>query len=158
MIDAPSRATLRQHWQVADDALVVAMLGDWPDAIDAVRGIIAIGLAAETGRPFHMLIHPHARGIDRATEVATAMGKVDRILMDDQALPPWPLLPGCDAALAIGPNCAASVEAARAASIPLIEDQGRPDKALSAALVAMHREKDKGQRAKGKALRPPTAT
>ncbi len=138
MPDPLDPTTLRAHWQAPEEAFILALLGDWPAAADALGGIVAVGLAAETGRPLRMLAHPRARGIDRAIAIAAAMGRADRVITDERALPPWPILPAVDAALAIGPHCARSVEAAKAAGVAVVRGEGDVPRELSRALVAAH--------------------
>jgi hypothetical protein len=119
-IDQSRRQPLRQAWGVGGDDRVVLVLGDRHASIDAAAGLVAIGLAAETGRPYRMLCHPRAAGLGRAEHVAEAMGRADRLIVDDRADQPWRVLPGADAALAVGDDGRRGVAWAEAARVPVI--------------------------------------
>lgn len=135
---AAVRRALRDEWEVTDESWIVAALSDWPQAIDAVAALMAVGLAAETGRPLHLLIHPQAPGVRRAITVAHAMGRHDRVIVDDRAAAPWACLGACDAAVVINPHAATSPAVFEAAGLPVIGDGQMPAKLLSRQLAAAY--------------------
>jgi len=163
-IDRSARPALRRRWQVADDQRVVALLADSPRAMDAAKAIVAVGLAAETGRPWRLLLHPEANGADRAAHIAAAMGRIERLIFDDRVTGPWSILPGCDAALVIDPPCRIAVTWAMLAGVPIVAEHNetidellvdeqsallsRPDRMrkVSWALCRLHDDEALGQR------------
>lgn len=97
------RMTLRQQWGVSDGERVVVLLCDQPGEADADQALIAAGLAAETGRPWRLLLHPAAKNLSMAQHVTRQMGHMDRIILDRRVAVTWRVLPGCDAAMWLTP-------------------------------------------------------
>lgn len=129
------RHRLREEWLVDQSTWIVALIADWPQAADAVRGITAVGLAAETGRPLCMLVHPLARGVGRAVNIARAMGRANRVIVDDRAAPPWPCLAACDAAVVVDEAATGSRAIFEAAGLAVLGSADAPARLISRQLV-----------------------
>jgi hypothetical protein len=97
------RDALRRRWGVTPEACVVLLLGDEPDRTPAMGGLCVTGLAAETGRPIHLLTRPDARDLGRTARLEQALGR-RRVVTDAWAAEPWIVAAGCDLALALGPR------------------------------------------------------
>ncbi|MHB1155478.1 MAG: glycosyltransferase [Phycisphaerales bacterium] len=100
------RMTLRERWGVSDGERVVVLLCDQPGEADADQALIAAGLAAETGRPWRLLLHPEAKNLSMAQHVTRQMGHAGRIILDRRVAVTWRVLPGCDAAIWLTPGTA----------------------------------------------------
>ncbi|MBI1373071.1 MAG: hypothetical protein GC159_10100 [Phycisphaera sp.] len=96
------RDSSRMRWSVNDGRSVVAVLSDPPQQTDALLAMLSVGIARETGRAFHMLIHRGAVGLERAARVVKAAGRGELMSVRDEAAEPWRSLGGCDMALALG--------------------------------------------------------
>jgi len=121
-LDASSRPDLRRRWDVADEQRVVALLADSTEAMDAAKAIVAVGLAAETGRPWRLLMHPMASGAHRARHLAAALGRDERLILDESIAQPWTVLPGVDAALIVGEPCEIAMTWAMLAGVPIVAE------------------------------------
>lgn len=105
-IQRDGRETLRMRWGVTEPgACIVAALGE-PARTDALLAMLAVGLAAETGRPIRLLISPRARGLDRARRVIEGAGRGRVMVVDEAVARPWEVLEGCDLMLATEPSVA----------------------------------------------------
>ncbi len=100
-IGAGDRAALRRRWDVDDSTRIVLAVGGDARDLDAMQAMLAVGLAAETGRPVRLLIHPDARGIDRARRMNRASGRESLLIADEVAAMPWQAAAGVDMALAL---------------------------------------------------------
>ncbi len=120
-----TRLSLREGWGVGEEAAVVALLSDPPHAGDAVDALWATGLAnmstALSGKPLHVLITPDQRRRARALKLAGETKQPSLLILEPRLAQPWNVLPGCDAALAIGPESGGlSLLWAMAAGIPIL--------------------------------------
>jgi hypothetical protein len=122
-IDPSGRSSLREQWQLDENDRVAALLADSTTAMDAAKALVAVGLAAETGRPWRLLLHPQAAGVDRAVRIAEAMGRAERLLFDQRLLEPWSILPGCDAAVVVAEPCKVALTWAMAAKVPIVAER-----------------------------------
>ncbi len=120
------RARLRRAWSVGDETVVIAVLGDTPARVDAMRALGVVGLAAETGRALRLLVHPRAHDIHRARRVAEAMGHSDRLIEDPQAVEPASALAGADAGLALGGCGERAVAYAMAYGLAIVSEHAHP--------------------------------
>ncbi len=143
-------AALRQAWNVSDDTLVVALIADTPRRADAMDGLTAIGLAAETGRAIRLLVHPQAHHLARAQRVADAMDRPDRLILDPRMTEPFEALADADAALALGDCGEQAVAWAMAHALPIVA--GRPHDLLTHDVNAWVTS-DAGDRALAAAVR-----
>jgi len=121
-LDPDARADLRHGWGISNDDRVAVLLADSPHAMDAVKAIVAVGLAAETGRPWRLLLHPGATGADRAAHITHAMGRPERLIFDERVMRPWSILPACDAALVIDRPCLIAMTWAMLARAPVVAE------------------------------------
>lgn len=105
-IERGERDAMRMRWGVTDpNARVVAALGEGPRT-DALLAMLAVGLAAETGRPIQLLISPRARGLHRARRVVQGANRGRLMVIDEAIDRPWEVLAGCDLMLAGEPSVA----------------------------------------------------
>jgi len=147
------RSALRRAWSVDDSQIVVALVGDTPRAMDAMRGLTAAGLAAETGRTIRLLVHPEAHHRARAQRVADAMGRTDRLIHDDRVVEPAAALAGADLVLALAGCGEQAIGRAMAHGLAIICDHecdlldnertalvtgDRSDRALAGAIRRLH--------------------
>lgn len=108
------RDELRRQWSAHEDDRIVALLSDPPALGDANKAVFALSLAAEsyergerkpdTPSRFKLLIHPDSRFARRAVNGMHGIGRPDRLIFEPRLDRPWDVLPGCDAAIALGPE------------------------------------------------------
>lgn len=129
MIQRDRRQELRRSWGVNDERRpVIALLSDHPDLTDALGGATIACLAGETltnpdASPagVTLLTHPGHRRRRHAQEYLVNQDHHHHIVQDDRLGCPWLVLPGCDAALAIGPDAGGlSLAWASACGLPII--------------------------------------
>lgn len=135
MLRAESRPLLRARWGIGEDEYVVAVLGDPPGAVDALRGELAVGLAREAGREVVMLVGPRAAGLHRALHVARRFERGPRVIQDACIEEPWHALPACDVAIALKPGLSALW--ARAAGLPVFGLENEPPGELARKLMGV---------------------
>ncbi|MCE9590704.1 MAG: glycosyltransferase [Planctomycetes bacterium] len=138
------RRALRESWGVeSDDVKVVALLSDPPRAADAWYATMAVGLAEESydlTRPGHprliLLAHPDQHRRRRAEQVHRDVGRAGILIQEHRLTQPWSVLPGCDAALAVGDaGGGLSLLWAMASNIPIV---GEATYAVSEVLEDRH--------------------
>ncbi|MCX5660909.1 MAG: glycosyltransferase [Planctomycetota bacterium] len=110
-VDGSARAALRERWGVESESTkVVMLLGDPPQAADAVAAMMAVGLAeesysgaadADSRTEIRLLLHPGQHRRPNAQTTCRFLGRRHRLIQDAAIDRPWEVLPGCDAALAI---------------------------------------------------------
>ena len=122
------RRVLRQGWGIdGEEVRVVALLSDPPARADAMLAVMAVGLAADSGAdgalPVRLLLHPHQRHRRRAMVMAENLDRVERQVFESRISCPWQVLPGCDLALALGPDAGGlSLLWAMTANVPIIAE------------------------------------
>jgi len=132
------RAALRESWGIApartsdDRVKVIALLSDPAHAADTDAAHMAVGLADETyldagGRgsnpELRLLVHPAQLNRARGEKIAREIDKPARIIQEPRLARPWEVLPGCDAALAIGPHAGGlSLLWAMVGNVPIVGD------------------------------------
>lgn len=126
------RQTLRDQWEAEPDDRFVLLLGDAPEQMNAAAGLLATGLAGETGRRWRLVISERARGMMRAYRMTESMDRADRMVVDDRADRPWLLMSGLDAVLAFGPGCRRGMAWAMAGGVAIAADESA---AMSVGLV-----------------------
>src|ERR1051325_1751876 len=88
--------------------MVVAALGDPPERVEALEALMGVGFARESGRDLIVLLSPHAAALERASRVASDVGRGRRMIVDLRLDRPWGVLPACDAALVMTPGLSAA--------------------------------------------------
>lgn len=128
-----SRDSLREQWGVAQEAIVVSLLGDRFDDVDVLTAMVAAMLTCESlhaSQPDHaevrLLCHPLAKRRADATRFGELLS-LDRLMIQDaQIAMPWSVLPGCDIALTPTPSAAGlSILWAQAAGVPVVTPRDR---------------------------------
>lgn len=125
------REELRARWgsdRVEPAERVVALLSDPPEAADAQRALLLVGLIRETlaVRPaapprLAVLVHPAQHRRHRAEEVLMHVRTPVRVIQEPELAAPWRVLPGCDAAVAVDDTGAGlALAAAMAAGVPCV--------------------------------------
>ena len=128
MVDTDARAALRQRWGAGpDDVRVIALLCDPPTATEALGPLMAVSLAGDSigaaVPSVKLLVHPDQAHRRHAQRIFSRVGDGRRLLMDSQIACPWRVLPGCDYALAAGPNAGGlSLLWAMAANVPIVAE------------------------------------
>lgn len=132
-----TRAALRRRWGVRDDdTKVVAMVGDPWYELNALDGAMAVGIAGEVfsaraaARPDvvqpnpRLLLHVDQRGRRRAEAMFQPLGLLGRrVIREPSMVRPWDVLPGCDAALAMGHGGGGLTTLwAMAANVPIVAE------------------------------------
>lgn len=133
------REALRQQWGVEPGTVVVALLSDRLDQLDAGAAVMTMVLTCEAlraGRPEHadvrLLCHPLAKRRDEASVFSELLHVQHLMIQDARTLTPWSVIPGCDLALAPVPSEAGlSILWAIAMGIPVVTP-GPSDGTLSA--------------------------
>ena len=125
-VDPSARNRLRKQWGAEQDTThVIALLSDPPHAADTFHAAMALCMARDsaahpTGK-LKLLTHPDQKNRLRAQTMHRYLGIHDAIIQEPRLAQPWDVLPGCDAALAIGPHAGGlSLLWATAAGIPVI--------------------------------------
>ncbi len=102
-----ARNELRSRWGAREGEVVLLLVGEPPEALDAFVFLVAAGVLAERGRPTLAIAHPDAGGLLRARRFFERRGRGARLIVDD--LDPIDALPGADGAVSIAlapPGCA----------------------------------------------------
>ena len=122
------RAALRDRWHATDDTIIVALLADRPDRVDAREAFLATAFTFETlaaAKAEHggirLLCHPLTRRRVEGDTLGELLGQPQLVLQDPAVLCPWRTLPACDLALAPDPTHAGlSILWADALGVPII--------------------------------------
>jgi glycosyltransferase involved in cell wall biosynthesis len=120
---APShRQCLRNQWDVDHDAKIAVLVSDPPAAADAMPAALAIAMAEEaSGHRIYLLIHPDSQNRRRAQRDMDHQGKSNRLILDYRTSEPWRVMPGCDVAVAVGPDAGGlSLLWAMCANLPIV--------------------------------------
>jgi len=134
-VDESQRAVIREQWPIDPERTrVVALLSDPPAEADAYDAIMAVGLCCEAlgadpkrHSDLRVLIHPLQHHRHRAQHLAEKIGSPGRLIQDARIATPWQVMPGCDAALALGPSGGGvSLAWAMAAGLPIVGEACRP--------------------------------
>jgi len=131
MVAHKARTAVRKEWGIESDRTkVLALLCDPPHAADALvtaRTLMLAGDAHEN--PDHvvrLLVHPNQTHLAVAERLLAGLGRGHWLICDERLACPWQVLPGCDMALAAGPNAGApSLAWAMAAGVPIIGEATR---------------------------------
>ena len=126
-----ARAALRERWGLdpAANVRVVALLADPPTRLDAAWASLAVSLGFEPFDPrqnprapvLRLLVHPDQQGLASAQHTLRLAGYDERFIIDDALDRPWDVLPGCDAAVAMGDAAGGlSLLWAMAANVPIV--------------------------------------
>ncbi len=121
-----ARQELRAGWRLEDPQFkVVALLTDPPHGGDALDATMAAALADPDPEPGDwqtcVLVHPAARFRGRAARLMAQVDRGHRFIVDRRLERPWLVLPGCDVALAQGPDAGGlSLLWAMCANIPIV--------------------------------------
>ncbi len=133
-IDPAARDAIRREWGAGPSTRVVALLSDDPDNADAYRAMMVVALTYEStgvdGEPMdlRLLVTPRQRGRPHARRMLDEFGKAEMLMQDSRLAAPWSVLPGCDAALVLGPRGAPLASAwAAAAGVPLVNETAPDD-------------------------------
>jgi len=99
------RQCLRTRWDVNQDAKIAVLVCDRPGAADALPVALSVRLAEESsGKHIYLLMHPDNKNRRRVQRDMTYQGKSNRLILDDHTNEPWLIMPGCDVAVAAGPE------------------------------------------------------
>ena len=105
------RDAIRQRWGVGPQQIVMALLADRPDRVDAREPILAMAFTFEMMRTckseradVRLLCHPLARRRYDGVQLAELMTFPDMLLQDPALSEPWRILQACDIALAPEPE------------------------------------------------------
>ncbi len=129
IIASPSdRAALRDRWHANDDTIIVALLADRPDRVDARGAFLATAFTFETlaaagaeRGDIRLLCHPLTRRRVEGDTLGELLGQPQLVLQDPAALCPWRTLPACDLAIAPDPTHAGlSILWADALGVPVV--------------------------------------
>lgn len=122
-----SRDALRKKWGVdRPNHHAAALLGDPPEATDALTALMGVGLAEEGYRrgdiPYSKIIgHPDQLNRARTETFERGLNKAPRLVQEPLITRPWEMLAACDYALALGPHAGGlSLLWAMAANVPII--------------------------------------
>jgi hypothetical protein len=122
---AVDRAAFFESIGLEDPTLrLAAVIADRPEDVDAMVGVMGVGLADESGRKLRCLISPAARGLDRAMHVLRAARRRHLLIAHPIADEPWRWLGACDLAVVSAGTIAAAW--AMAAGVPVVAAD-RPD-------------------------------
>ena len=123
------RGVWRKRWGIQGDRRqVVALLSDHPGMVNAIDGAAVTCMAGgtltdESGDDvgLTLLAHPDQMNRLRAQDFLDQQGGRHRVVQEPAMAEPWCVLPGCDAALALGPD-AGGISAfwAQQAGVPII--------------------------------------
>lgn len=124
----PDREALRQQWGVNTDTLVIVLLGDRLDKLDARVAMMAMALTHEAlraGQPDHadvrLLCHPLTNRRGEASVFGELLHLEHLLIQDERTVMPWSVLPGCEIGLAPTPDQAGlSMAWAKAVGVPVI--------------------------------------
>ncbi len=121
-----SRRALRESWGVQDASdWVIALLNDPPGACESALAamtcvLIDDSVATKPVRP-RVLVMPGQTHRLAAQRLLESLGKGVCLIQEARLDRPWQVLPGCDAALAIGPDAGGlSLLWAMAANVPIV--------------------------------------
>lgn len=122
------REALRQQWGVEPDTLVIALLGDRLQELDASDAVMTMALTYEALRAaqperadVRLLCHPLAKRRDEASVFSELLHFEHLLIQDERVLEPWSVLPACDLALAPVPDEAGlSILWAQAFGVPVV--------------------------------------
>ena len=125
-IDQAHRDGLRKAWGAQDEpSRVLALLHDTPGSADCLTMGLAFSMmqnsAATDGLCLKLLVHPDQSNRPRLEKMMQHLGRASSVIQEPRLAQPWPVLPGCDAALSLGPEGAGmSLLWAMAANVPII--------------------------------------
>jgi len=134
------REALRAQWQIdSPRRQVVALLSDHPGMVSAIdaaaltcltRGTRTDGAGDPAG--LTLLVHPDQTNRLRSQDFLAAQDGRHRVVHEPRLTQPWNVLPGCDAALALGPDAGGvSLFWAFEAGTPIIAPPHGPAKELT---------------------------
>lgn len=122
------REALRQQWGVEPGTVVVALLSDRLDQLDASAAVMTVNLTDEALRasqPEHagvrLLCHPLTKRRDQASVFSELLHVEHLMIQEGRTLTPWSVMPGSDLALAPMPSEAGlSILWAMAMGVPVM--------------------------------------
>lgn len=127
-LNAADRDELRTTWGVDPETRIAWLASDSVGAVDVMLGVAATGLAAEAGRPWALVVHPGMPGVDRARRLVEAMGRSERLILDDRGLEPWSIAEGCEATIVCHSQARLAVRWAELAGVQVV---ATPDAGLT---------------------------
>ncbi len=140
------RSKIRKSWGLDPDhsteqEKIIGIIGDPAPLVDAYQGIMATGLAEvslTSGTTigagashsaqanyiyFRVLIHPHQHRLSISFTAVQHFRDPGTIIQDANIEAPWLTLPGCDAAIAVGPHASGlGLLHAMAAGVPIVAE------------------------------------
>lgn len=125
-IDQARRDTVRKAWGAQDkQSRVLALLHDTPQSANCLTMGLALSMAqdsaATAGLHMKLLVHPDQSNRSRLEKMMRQLGRTSAVIQEARLAQPWTVLPGCDAALSIGPEGAGmSLLWAMAANVPIV--------------------------------------
>ena len=131
MVAHELRATVRKEWGIECDRVkVAAMLCDPANAADSLAAARTVMLAADAhegpDESIRMLVHPDQARVFVAGRLLAGLGRGHWLICDERLGCPWQVLPGCDMALAVGPQAGLpSLAWAMAAGVPIVGEATR---------------------------------
>ncbi|GEM_PF-3040560 len=159
------REQIRRRWSARTTDVVIGLLGEPADAVDARRAADVVGIAAVRGLPVRLVFHPHAARAERTWRWISEVD-VKMFLTRDVALArPWEVVAGLDAAIVLRDAVTVAGAASRsrgwlrrsgrevamsplpacwaaAAGIPILAERGALDDSLAKELGATVFEAD----------------
>ena len=121
--DPVERARERERWGIDDSRLLVASLGEPPEAVDAFEFSYRCGVLAVAGLSLAGLVHPRAFQVERALRFAERHLGLWSLILEDRR--PVEVLHACDVAMWIDddpsrPLGVSGLRAAAALEVPII--------------------------------------
>ncbi len=101
-IDRCGRAALRRRWGVDADTFTVAALSEPSNWLDSWMAIEIVCRVALTGRRVRLVLPPTATGLATSRRRLRALEQDHILVIDDQAVDPWRVVAGLDAAIVLG--------------------------------------------------------
>jgi glycosyltransferase involved in cell wall biosynthesis len=146
-VSQANRDGLRESWGLDPrdrGAVVVGLIADPPDAVDAMFSALAVGIAGEVYSPrepnaahrVYVLVHPQMTRRVNAQATMDEIGRPANVIVEPRLSLPWEVLPGCDVALAtVRGGGGLSLLWAMAANVPIVAEA---DYAVSEVVEANH--------------------
>ena len=125
------RDALRRRWRIDDTSIpVIALLADPPVTGNArLAGMVAalvheVLKARRLPAELRLLVHPTQPGRPQAQQLFGHFDVEYMVVQEAELATPWRVLPGCEAALAVGPqNAGLALQHAAHAGVPIIAER-----------------------------------
>ena len=122
------RDDIRHRWKVDAKTQVVALVSEPTSEADALRASVAANQTYEALKSrrgpeprLRLLVHPRQYRRHAAQKTMEAFGSPAGIIQEGRLDSPWSVLPGCDAALALG-GTSAGLQWAMASGVPVVAE------------------------------------